>query len=123
MKYSISAGRVKFLLWALVILQIFFSYTILQGIYIRHTINLGLIQSSFYWFNMLAPIFLLWAYYQTKKQNNNLFMLCLILSLALILVRAISMALSFNVLGVIYILLYIDVGVFFKSKITKTISQ
>jgi cell division protein FtsW (lipid II flippase) len=117
MKYSVSAGRVKILLWLLVILQIFFSYSIIQGMFVWHTINLGLIQFLFYWFTLFAPIFLLWAYYQTKKRNNNLFNFCLILSLVLILVRAISMVLSFNALGIVYVLLYIDVGMFFKSKI------
>jgi hypothetical protein len=118
MKYSISAGRVKLLLWLLVVLQIFFSYTILQGIYVRHTINLGLIQTLFYWFNMIAPIFLLWAFYQNKRQNNNLFKTCFILSVILILIRLISIALAFNLFAFIYVLLYVDFAMFFKNKIT-----
>lgn len=119
MKYSVSEGRVKILLWLLIILQIFFSYSIFLGIFVRHTINLGLIGSLFYWFTLIAPVFLLWAYYQSKKQNNNLFKFCLILLLALILVRLISMVFHFNISGIVFILLYIDFGMFFKSKITK----
>jgi hypothetical protein len=121
MKYKVSASRVKILLWVLVVLQIFFSYSILQGMYIRHTINIGLIQTLFYWFNMIAPIFLLWAFYQNKRQNNNLLKTCYILSITLIIIRLISIILAFNLLAFVYVLLYVDFGMYFKSKITKSI--
>lgn len=119
MKYSISARRTKILLWVLVILQAFFSYSLIPAIFIRHTIKSGLFESISFWFILFVPVFLLWAYYQTKKQNNKLFKFCLVLSLSLILVRLISLALHFAVLGTIYILIYVDFAMFFKSKITK----
>ncbi len=122
MRYSVSAGRVKLFLWAIVILQIFFSISVIEPVYIFHTSKMSLIQTLFYWFNMIAPIFLLWAFYQTKKQNNNLFLFSFSLSLALVLIRLISMFLHFSLLPVFVLLLYLDTGMFFRSKITKTLS-
>lgn len=125
MKYSISATRTKILLWLVVITNIFFSYTVfnLSSILFLHTIYLGkiglptLLMNAFVLF---APVFLLWAFYQNKKQNN-LFKACFTLSIILIVVRLISIALAFNLLAFIYVLLYIDFGMYFKSKIAKTV--
>lgn len=124
MKYSVSERRVKVLLWLVVVTNVFFSYTIFNfsSVLIFHRIdlgNLGLTNFLISLFVMFAPIFLLWSCYQTKKQNNNLFKLSLILSLALILIRAVSAISNFNLFGTIYILIYLDFAMFFKSKITK----
>lgn len=122
MKYSVSADRTKILLWLVVITNIFFSYTVfnLSSILFLHTIYLGKIGLSTLLMNafvLFVPVFLLWVFYHNKKQNNNLFKACLGLSIALILVRLINMVYYFNILSIVYILIYIDVGMFFKSKV------
>lgn len=116
MKYPVSAGRVKILLWFWVFLQIFFSINIIEPVYIFHTMHLSPISALLFWSSIFVPIFLLYAYYQTKKQHSNLFKFCFFLSVAAIIIKIITLAFSFNLLGIIYILVYIDFAMFFKNK-------
>lgn len=133
MKYSISAGRVKILLWVLAIIQAFFSYSVfnlgylyisnLQELFIFNMDKLGLINILFNLFALFAPIFLLWAFYQTKKHSYNLIKFCMALILTMILMQLILLVFQLKFSMVIYILIYIDFAMYFKSKITKLSSK